>query len=301
MVLLTQTTLLFYQMNRTNYTPSNHINPAGHLLAVILSVTIGILCGYGYGVFTNFSPSIYLNFFACLICSGILGYTTILIIRVAHIRNRKSFIALSLLSATVGFISQWLVFLHILTNESFPSLPDMLMDIRILFIPGLYTGLLPELFRLGSWSVVGIPVRDWGLMVVWLIEMGIFYAVPLLMLIRYTPLPYAETQKNWYPKFILHQDFASVSSSIGIAQALNNNLIETIDLLGKGSGNRYSKIEVFYSPLDSQQYLTIKRCHIDHKGKKQTEHIITALAITNTEASTLLRTYPNKKEKVSIF
>jgi hypothetical protein len=290
-------------MTPNYYKPSNYINALGHVLAMLASLLVGALLAYAYGCIIIIIPSIYINALLCFGVSVVLAMLIRVFIRLFRLRNTKSVLALTILLPLVTYLFQWCVYIYFILFEGLPNPLDYLEAIHtITLTPSIFTNTLVELYTYGGWTVFGVQIFGFGIVAVWLIEFGLMMGIPLSVILRYDYYPFAERSKTWYPKYILHQDFESIPSSMGISQAMHENALKTISELKKGIGTRHTKVELYYHELEPVQYISLNKHTIGTNGRDHNkEYIVKNLAISTQMARDIMKQFPHKRERTHIF
>ncbi|MCT4580582.1 MAG: hypothetical protein N4A35_04125 [Flavobacteriales bacterium] len=265
----------------------------------ILSFIVGYV-SYVYTIITIKIPIIYINFLLIIGYAILIGVLIRVAFRFSHNRNKKERYIVSILVSTIGFISQWLTYFVFLITDGTPSLLDVITHSITIFENNLFYTILKELYTIGSWAIFGIDVNGYILLLIWLIELTIIILVPILIIKQYLAKPYSEQLNKWYTKYILADDFESIAAPVSLLQSLDLNPINTLEELNKGTGQRHTKIYIYYLEREDIQYISFERISIINNTKKS-YNLINGFQINNEQAKYILSQYHYQKEILDIF
>ncbi len=111
----------------------------------------------------------------------------------------------------VAFYFQWIAYFVFLNNgeHSFQAYQD---NFDLFYNPLLFIDLLLQLNKIGSWEMFGIMFRDFPLWIIWGLEAFLIIGLPILIAYKHPIVPFSESLYKWYPKYILKNQFESISS-----------------------------------------------------------------------------------------
>ncbi len=285
------------------YQESGRLNPGKYVVTTILGVALAIILGYVYSLLIYFIPLVYFNVIICFGFGVVMGGLVMVFSRFGDSRNQKGRIVQSLIFSLVAYYFHWVAYLIILINGEVAS-PDIYFNNLFLsFDPAFMLELIMEINAEGVWSMFGINFTGGALLTVWVIEALLILGIPIVMVLRFEPLPFSELNGKWYPKFTLKQHFYSATGSDQWVRLLADNPVKTIDDLGLGKANRYGLIHLYVAEKEKTQYISIESVYIDtgEKGKKETETVVLNLGIDTDAAKEILQKYEHKKERLKVF
>lgn len=283
------------------YQESGKINLSRQIFTYIILISFLLYISYVYCVITIVLPIIYLNVLITLGFGILIGTISRVSIRFSHNRSKKSRFLLAIILPLLATILQWAVYLTYLILNEIPSFYEFLGKLHLILLPHNFFSIIAEVYEHGTWGFFGATINGLPLLLIWLVEMGITIAIPLLFMKDLKPSAYSETQQKWYTKHTLFNDFESIPASQTLTTNLISSPIQTIDELGIGTGHRHTKIHLFYLKEENIQYLTFEKISIVGKGNKNRVILINNFEISNTTAEKILEKYKSKKEIFDLF
>lgn len=278
------------------YQESGKINPLRFVMAFISCIIITFILGYVYSIITVIMPIIYFNILFTLGFSFLLIWLAKLFIRIAHIRNKKVRI---IFTFAIGFLAcyfQWTTYITFAIIGEVPNAGIYLSHFYLFLNPVTFFTLIAEMIRVGMWSIFGEVFNGAGLAVVWIIEAVLIMGIPVFAITNSMPVPYSELLGKWYKKFILKYDFEYFFSTKDIISDLKNNPLQTLQNLGKGSGNQHVKIYLFYLKDEERDYLSFESVSYSgsKKNKRNSTFLINNFTITKSDADLIMLNFKHK-------
>lgn len=274
------------------YQESGKTNPIRQTFSYLISIIVAVILGYAYSVVIIFLPLIYLNILVGIGLGLALGFISQVLFRLNHNRSKRSRIIQAVVIGLLVNYFQWTAYILWAFEGAIPGVDLYLSNLHWILVPESFFGAITEINRLGAWEVFGIQFKGFGLTIIWILEFLIIMAGPIVAVVKSPAIPYSELQQKWYPKFTLTLDFESFSAVNQLIIDLRSNPLNTIEALGKGSGNRFVKIHVFYLKGENKHYLTFEKFHIEVKrdGKTKTNNsiILNNFAINGADAKEIL-------------
>ncbi len=285
------------------YEPSDGVHTVRLFIALLLAFIATVLLGYVYNLIIYFMPLIYVNFLVVIGYGIGLGFLTRILIRFSHCRSRKSQIILSVAVAVMAFYVAWAAYFITMVNEGIPGFGMYLRSLTWTLLPQDLFPFIGELNRVGSWQVGGVPFNGILLTLVWLFELAILIALPILQVYRMSPSPYSENQQVWYPKYSLNEDFGNMASPHQFMKRLEEDPAAAVEELGIGDAWRCTKVHLYYLPEEQQQYLSVDKHLVEGRGQGKTSIIeaVTNLAIDRSTAERLLNQFAHQRERVAVI
>lgn len=287
------------------YQESGKINPLKQSISYLISIPIALILGYVYSVLIIFIPIIYLNFLIGIGLGLALGFICQFLFRLNHNRSKRSRIIQAVVIGLLVNYFQWLAYILWAFDGTMPGVDLYLLNLHWILNPESFFAAIVDINNVGVWEMFGTQLKGFGLSLIWIFEFLIIMAGPIVAVIKSHAVPYSELQQKWYPKFTLFLDFESFSAVNQLMIDLESNPLNTIEELGKGSGNRFVKIHVFYLKEENHQYLTFEKIHIevkkDGKTKTNSSIILNNFRINSTDAKEILDKFENSKERLGLF
>lgn len=267
------------------YKESGNLNTTSYVIAIALSILLSSVLGYIYSVISTWNPIIYLNVLLTIGVAYLIGFSAHFMTRLTNNRNYKSRIIFVLIFSLFFNFFQWTAFLlFVLQGAQTPAPMDYINFIPYCLNPSFSFPLILEINQAGLWTLAGDLELNgplWAL--IWIIELGIIFVLPILMVHRAEITPYSETTDSWYPELILNNRFKFVLGGESFKQELAQKTLETLEgLQEEDAPDRYSIIHLYYEPEARQQYISINTIKhvIDDNGKAKEED---NLAVSNLE------------------
>ncbi len=285
------------------YQESQNINNIGITVACSVSIAFSLILGYTYSILISVIPFFYANFLLTFLLGISLALIIRVLIRLTHNRNKRSQITLAVITGLLANYFQWTTFVLFVVNSSVPNFIELLQNLHWLMHPENLFQIIVEINNLGFWSIAGITFNGWLLTTIWVLEAVIIGAIPVIGVLKANIYPYSERLSKWYPKYTLLNDFESISLIKKLTKSLNEDLVSTIENLGKGNGIRHSKIHLYYIEEDDNQYLSIENIFIEDLGRGKTNKtlMINNLRIESKPAKLILDKFEHKREKIDII
>ncbi|MDC8003720.1 hypothetical protein POV27_06635 [Aureisphaera galaxeae] len=264
------------------------------LLCILLGIVIIFLLAYVHGIVISINPVIYLSFVITIGFGFIFGILYRVISKIAKVRDSKFVIISGLAIMLLGMYFSWGAYLLMLSGELeyyFPSLGLLLSPVWVF-------GSIGDLYTYGSWSLFGgAVVNGIFLGLIWIGELIMVLYMTFHVLRAYEIAPFSQRFNKWFIKYKLHDEYQSLADADMFFEKEGNTLTEKVKNLGRGHSTRYGRISIFYLENAGEAYFLYENVGRDSKGKKETgTAVIDHLAIPNTEAAQLIKTYYGKKE-----
>ncbi len=270
-------------------------NKTKPLIAITLSVIFTFLISFLYGIIIAFSPLVYINFFITVGFGIVIGYVIRIFMKIFTVIDKSIALYTSVICGILGLYFSWVVYILYFLPDV-PLMKAYFSDFYLVFKPLSVFKIIREINRTGLWSVFEITFKDWALTFVWLIEAIIIVSIPYLLVKKQPQAPFSEKLNQWYKKYILFEDFESITMKEEFCNILTLNCIETIESLKKGLAYHHSKVSIFYLENEDAQYISIENIHTNRDGKNETStSIIHLLTINTPNAKYLIDKYNGKK------
>ena len=285
------------------YKESGKINALRLLLAYLISLVLVFVLSYVYSVFSIFIPFIYVSVFITVGLGLTLGYLVKVLVRIAHIRSRRSRYILAIVLGLTANYFQWTSYLLYVIDDKIPSIIYFFENLAWIAVPSTFFAIIASINEVGLWEVFGIQFRGFELSLVWAVEALVIMVGPIIAVYSTKIYPFSEEFKVWYPKFTLRNDFESVATVIKLTRDLQNDPLKAIQILKMGNGIRYTKVHVYYMEHEENQYLTFERIFIEKrgKGKERSTLIVHNYIIDKTMAESILAAFEHKRERIIII
>lgn len=281
------------------YRHSGQSPALGLLIAIGLGTILAIILGFVYNFLIVIIPIVYINFFFTVGFGAVLGYGIKFFSRFSKIRNHRQTIMLAGIVGGIGFYFQWIAYFVFLSSgeHSFQAYQD---NFDLFYNPLLFTELILQLNKIGSWEMFGIMFTDFPLWIIWGLEAILITGIPILIAYKHPIVPYSENLNKWYRKYHLKYQFESISSQNQFKQRLLNDAEQTINNLSHGAPYRFSEVSIFFLKDEQIQYLSVDNIFIEDrgKGKNRRTSIIHLVQIENSSAHLLMDKYGTKKQFV---
>lgn len=283
------------------YEEPKSINPQGLIIASLIGVALAILLAFVYIILQVSIPLIY---FAVLVTFGtgiLLSFCTRFIAKITHNRNKKSQFIIALIIGILLNYFQWVAYLLYVSKGQIPAIGEYLLNLGLIFSVNDFWGAIMELNSIGLWSVFGIEFKGGLLSIIWVLEFLLILLVPIIYIRKSKIFPYSEKYGKWYPKFTLEEKFKIIHGAPKIIESLKQDVYKTIDELGLGKGDRFTKIYLYYLEDEQNQYIDFERVIIDREGKEDKDFIIENFRIEKETTKKILQTFSNKKEQLEVI
>ena len=208
-----------------------------------------------------------------------------------------------MVTAVLALYVAWAGYLVMLANDGPPPFGTYLSDLRWALLPANMIEFMKILYQEGSWQVSGVPFNGILLLIVWVFELGILAAIPIIQVYKLDAYPYSENLSKWYPKYTLRQDFGNIPSAQQFMQQLEQEPVAAIENLSTGDGWRSSKVHLYFLPEEQQQYLTVEKRLVEGRGKGKATilPVVTNLSIDRVTAERLLQHFPHRRERLEVI
>ncbi len=287
---------LFYQESET-------LNVPGIIIAFFSILIFTFFLGYCYSMLIIFIPLIYFNFFITVGLGMALGILVKLLIRLTHQRSKNSRIALAVLAGFFASLFQWIAFILYAFLGEVPSFSAYLSNFGTFIQPTNFITSIAEINQAGMWSIFGIDFSGSLLAIVWIFELGIIIAIPIMAILKSKVIPYSESQKKWYEKYVLSRDFEIMHSAHHILEPLKKDALKALNDFNEGSGLKHTKLYLYYLENEQNHYLDFERVYYESggQGKKNTAIILDNFRINNQAAKMILNQFKHRKVKFPIL
>ncbi|MEL6835147.1 MAG: hypothetical protein AAFP77_19265 [Bacteroidota bacterium] len=286
------------------YQESGKFNPTGLLLSILAFVLLSIVLGYVYVLIMMFIPLIYFNVLITIGLGILLGYLVRVSTKLSHNRNAKSRMILAAVLGLLVTYFMWVAYLLYIANGAvMPSISEYLSALPwIVTDPGSFFDLMSVINMMGAWSIFGLTFSGILLALVWLAEVLIIIGAPVLSVFGSDPYPYSEAMGKWYPKYTLSEEFAAVSAPTSLINDLQEDPVKTIEELGMGTANYFSRIHVFYLPEEKDNYLTFEKVTVEtgEESKEESTIILNNYRVDKATAAKILEVHKNKQIKMAV-
>lgn len=282
------------------YEPSENINPLGLVFTYVVGIAITSLLAYLYNLIVQFSPIIYVNLLVTIGFGLTLGFLVRMLTRLSHNRSIRHQLFLAIVLGLWANYGQWVGFLMYAITGVLPGLGEYFSNLGIILADPVNTfGFIAQINRIGMWEVFGLPFRGITLTLIWLVEMGIIIAFPLIAVFKARPIPYAEDLKTWYPKYALIPKFEAIIGPERFVERLRENPLLAIQELEPGVAWKYSKFYLHYLPEAKHQYLSVEKVYLEDRGrgKKEVTNLIDNFRLDRQTAKTILDNFSHKKDR----
>ena len=277
------------------YQEPGHLPLFNLILYGVGSLLFTIVLSFLYGVFIAVSPLVYLNVFVTGIFGLSMAYGFKIISRLFKVFKKKTVITSTLIFAIIGVYLSWVAYLLFVMDNSTSAINFFLKPYLVIH-PEIVFEIIYDINAEGLWTIGKMPVNGWLLTLIWIFEVAIIVAIPLIILKSASFSPFSEELNQWYVKYVLNKDFESIVMQSQLLEDFKESVVGTIDALDNGLAYRFSKISVFYLPNETQQYLLVENVSSDRSGKnKRSYPVVEYLKISNQEAEMLIKNYHAKK------
>ncbi|BDD11228.1 hypothetical protein FUAX_36600 [Fulvitalea axinellae] len=287
----------------TYYQESGKVDAFRFGLVAVGGAIVVLVLAYVYAVAAFKIPFPYVNLFLTIGFGLILGVLVRVAGRFGHFRARRSRLVYALGLGFLACYLQWCASFALLAGDYFlgGGFPGFGEYLAMVVRPEVFS-ILPDLYAYGVWTVFGIPINGALQGLVWTIEAGIIIGLPLVPVFRVAIYPFSERLGEWYPKFTLSPDFASVAGSAELVEALRTDTVEAIGQMGLGTGWRHTKVHVFYSKDEDSQYITLERVFVEDRGAGKTEKdvVINNLQVSKATAEALMEQFEGSRERLEV-
>ncbi len=285
------------------YRSSDEINPIRIIIGILMGLTVSLLLGYFYNLFSTFIPFIYFNVLITIGLGMTIGMATRIIGKISHLNNKKSRLALVVIMAVSTFLFQWIAYLACFTNEGMIGFGLYLRSIPAALFEGEHLGNLADIYTFGTWSISSFVFNGYLLAMVWLVEFGIMAVLPILSILKTTEFPYSDSQNCWYSKYTLNDQFESMSSKRYFLDEYKQDIPGAIRNLNTGEGWRHGKVHIYYLEEENKGYFSFEKVFFEDrgKGKRTSGFLIENLEISRQDAKSILNGFKNKKVKFEII
>lgn len=267
---------------------------------IVLALTFCLIFCFGlslvYGIIIAVSPLVYINFFITVAFGLGLGYAVKIFSKLFKIVSSSIRVKIAILVGVFGIYFSWVSYIlyHISLD---PYSGTYFSNSYLFFNPVSVAQIMADIAQQGLWAFFGIVFTGFPLVLIWLIEAGIIFIIPFLMVKKHVISPFSSTHNKWYIKYVLSKDFESLFSESIIIENLSVGVISYIDSLKTGRATNYSRISIFFLEEEIKQYLWIENVRKVEQGKKQeVTEIVTNYIINREEAKELIKKYYAKKE-----
>ena len=187
------------------YKLSGNLNKIRLALALIIISVLSIFLGYLYAIISIWIPLVYVQFFIPIGLGIVIMHSIFLLTRFTKNRNKKSQITLTIFFSALTFYFQWCAFVLYAIHNEMPEIQYYFANLLSLLNPINLVSIIIEINQIGMWSVFGITFTGFLLWLVWIIEAGIIFGLPLIGVTRAEPTPYSEKLDKWYKKYTLDE------------------------------------------------------------------------------------------------
>ncbi len=285
------------------YVESGNIDLKKQIISYLFGFLTALIFGFLYNILITIIPIVYFQVFITLVVSASLGIICRILIRFSDNRNKKSQMKHAVF---VGFFANFFqLSAYVITtyNNALPSFEVYISQLFYFISPINLFSALYEINQVGTWYIASVPFNGVLLTIIWIIEFLLIMAGPILAIYISKGYPYSELQKTWYKRYVLFKDFETIAASDSFVFEFAKNPKFNIDNLQKGTGNRHTKIHVYFLKNEEYQYLTFEKVYVSKNGRGEEKkvYIINNMKISNADAEYILNKYENKVEKISII
>lgn len=271
----------------------------GLFIAIGTGAILAIFLGFIYNFLIVTIPIVYVNVIISAGFGMILGYGIKFISRFTRIRNDRQNIILAAVVGFIGFYFQWIAYFVFLNygEHSFQAYQE---NFDLFYNPAVFVEMLYGLSKVGSWEMFGIPFRDFPLWVIWGLEALLIIGIPILIAYKHPIVPFSENLNRWYPKYVLKNQFESISSQNKFKERLLHNCAETITNLSHGEAFRFSEVSLYYLKDEQGQYISIDNVFIEDRGKGKSVRtpVVHLMRIDTNSADELMEKFGARKVSV---
>lgn len=175
------------------YQHSGRWSPLGVVMPLLVMGVLSVLTGLLYSILIHWNPFVYVSFIATFVyCFGI-GWLSSKLVKVGRVRQRRLSFVIGFLCGAMALYTAWVAHSFILTDYH-----------EIFFLPADLIDFIVMLGEYGSWGFGDTPITGFFLVVVWLIEAGLFLFLPaLIVFAEVSDTPYCEEQGVWLEQRII--------------------------------------------------------------------------------------------------
>ncbi|MDR0248150.1 MAG: hypothetical protein LBI44_00580 [Oscillospiraceae bacterium] len=257
-------------MRECYYTPSGKVTGGFFLMLSLLCAFFVPVLSAAYVYFVYYTPWIYLNIIAAVVCGAALGAVTDRAARLGKARSPAVVALCAVAAVAVMKYVQWCFYIPLVYDESYGlyeryegyslSFGQRLSEaLRYLPRPGeVYKGAL-SVNEFGVWGLTpgradrhaGDNVTGTALLAVWLGEFAFMAAGSALTSRNASGFPFSETANDWYeavkekPELDTPLDFSSLKSQM---ERGDMALAAALAAKGKTDGGDYIRLSFFRPP-----------------------------------------------------
>ncbi|MGK0315641.1 MAG: hypothetical protein ACI86M_001873 [Saprospiraceae bacterium] len=293
-------------MNHLNfYQETNNLNLNKMLIPLGVGIVGSIILGFLYASLVYFIPFPYLTFFVAIGLAMAIGLSARLLIRIFRITGKKNRILLVCIVVIFTYYFHWVAYLLLFFKEGGITLSGYLAHLSWILLPDFsFFSSINQLASDGAWSMFGILFAGIILVIVWMLELAIIFALAIRTGKNYSLIPFSAKFNSWYPKFTLSEQFEHIASVKYVEKQIQDaNIIGFISNLNLGQGFAYTRIHIYFNKKEQHQYLTLEKVNIERrgKGKINVSPILQHLRISTLEAETILQNYIHSIERFDLF
>lgn len=277
------------------YQPSEKISNDGVLLSTVLLSATAILGGIAYGLFSAVFPIAYLRIFMPILFGYAFAYGILIILKISRLRSKKLRLRITLIITGVMYYVHWAFFiLAVFKNESNPDYYNE--NLSFLTMPFEMAQIIADLYTYGLWEIAGITIQGFPLIIFWVFELLILFAMPYWIVVNYPIAPYSEQLDKWYGCYDLYKDFESIYDIQAIQQDIVADTVAAVTNLPHGSARNFSQISIYYLEHETRQFLSIFNVKSSMNGKNvKKQEVVHLIAIDTEAAKTLIKKFYAKK------
>src|SRR5690606_15274777 len=167
------------------------------VLAVISCIILCFALSLIYGIIIAISPLIYINFFITVGFGLGLEYVVKIFSKIFKIISFGIRIKVAVLVGVLGIYFSWVSYIlyHISLD---PYAGTYFSNSYLFFNPVVVAQVIADINRQGLWAFFGIIFTGFPLVLIWLIEAGIIFTIPYLLIKRHVISPFSTTHNKWY-------------------------------------------------------------------------------------------------------
>lgn len=285
------------------YRESGKVSVPGIVITTVIAMVVIWFLAFIYAILLFLIPIVYLNVIICIGYALIIGLIILLLARLAKNRNRKARLIHAFVIGFFGVYFAWTAYLSIALFPGDKDFTSYLSMVPWILQPKESFNAMGYALDYGMWSVFGSVINGWQLLLIWIIEAAIMLSGPVIATFKTKEYPFSENTNQWFPKFTLQRDFESIVVTTELAENLNKNPMQTLDSLGKGTGNRFTKFHLFYLKEEDLAYLTAEKIYYEGQGKgnKHQDIVLNNFPISRKEAEEIMNKFHHDRERIHVF
>lgn len=276
------------------YQPSGKTSATGQGLFILISLLLIPFLGYGYTILSFHVPLIYVNVLITIGAAILLGVYNLLLTKYLHNRSKKNLMIGTVITVLIFYISSWFTFLGVGLLGTYSYFDHFSIILELINDYGVFY-LIGNIFKYGIHTIMGTPLSGWSLLFVWVIEAGILFFIPLMMVYKHVLFPYSEQKMKPYKSEKIDRQFSRVASEKILIENLDSDFKGTIESLDLGNVKGHSILAIHTLPEESDHYISVSNVFYDSKNRKSTDLVLRYYRINNDQLEFLKKQFKTKK------